>query len=120
MARLARRRSAERLALIGDAGGFIDSIAADGLSMAFNAALALGNVLPAVLAKDGTAASLAPYERAAHRLFRNYRIVTEGLLWTARHPRLRWHLIHFLARHQSVGDAMMSGAMRVMLASATT
>ena len=120
MARLALRRTAERLVLIGDAGGFIDSIAADGMSMAFNAALVLGETLPAVLAGGASLASLAPYERAARRLFRNYRVVTGSLLWIARHPRLRWHLIHYLARHQAVGDAMMSGAMRLMLASTPT
>ncbi len=117
MARRALRRSADRLVLIGDAGGFIDSIAADGLSMAFNSALVLGEMLPAILASDATVASLAPYERAARRLFRNYRVVTGGLLWIARHPRLRWNLVRYLARHQAVGDVMMSGAMRLMLAS---
>ena len=116
MARRATRRSADRMILIGDAAGFIDSIAADGLSMAFSSALVLGEALPAVLAAGATAASLAPYERAARGLFRNYQVVTSGLLWIARHARLRRHLIHFLARHQAVGDVMMSGAMRLMLA----
>jgi flavin-dependent dehydrogenase len=118
MARYASRRTCHRLALIGDAGGFVDSIAADGLSMAFNSALALGETLPGILARDATVASLAPYERAARRLFRNYQLVTNGLLWIARHPTLRRRLVRYLSQHQAVGDAMMSGAMRLMLASA--
>jgi flavin-dependent dehydrogenase len=116
MERLATRRTAERMLLIGDAGGFIDSIAADGLSMAFNEALVLREMLPEVLAADATVASLAGYERGARRLFRGYRIVTRSLLWIAHHPALRRRLIRYLARHQAVGDAMMSGAMRLMLA----
>lgn len=116
MEREASRRTAARLLLIGDAGGFIDSIAADGLSMAFNSALVLRDMLPAILAQDATAASLAGYERAARRLFRGYRLVTGTLLWIARHPPWRRRLIGYLSRHQAVGDAMMSGAMRLMLA----
>jgi flavin-dependent dehydrogenase len=117
MARRATRRSAERMVLIGDAAGFVDSIAADGLSVAFNSALVLGGTLPRVLAAGATTASLAGYERAARGLFRNYRVVTESLLWIARHPAFRRRVIRFLARNQTVGDAMMSGAMRLMLAS---
>ncbi len=116
MERLATRRTAERMLLIGDAGGFIDSIAADGLSMAFNAALVLREMLPEILAADATVASLAGYERGARRLFRGYRVVTRTLLWIAHRPAVRRRLIRYLARHQAVGDAMMSGAMRLMLA----
>jgi flavin-dependent dehydrogenase len=116
MERRARRRTCERMLLIGDAGGFIDSIAADGLSMTFNSALVLREMLPAILAADATVGSLAGYERGARRLFRGYQLVTGTLLWIARHPTLRRRLICFLAGHQAVGDAMMSGAMRLMLA----
>ncbi len=117
MHRLASRRTCERMLLIGDAGGFIDSIAADGLSMTFNSALVLRELLPGILANEASVASLAGYERGARRLFRSYRLVTGSLLWIARHPSWRRRLIRYLARHQAVGDAMMSGAMRLMLAS---
>lgn len=117
MHRLASRRICERMLLIGDAGGFIDSIAADGLSMTFNAALVLRELLPDILAQEASVASLAGYERGARRLFRSYWLVTSSLLWIARHPAWRRRLIRYLARHQAVGDAMMSGAMRLMLAS---
>ena len=116
MERLATRRTAERMLLIGDAGGFIDSIAADGLSMAFNEALVLREMLPEILAADATVLSLAGYEHGARRLFRGYRVVTRTLLWIAHRPAVRRRLIRYLARHQAVGDAMMSGAMRLMLA----
>jgi flavin-dependent dehydrogenase len=117
MARGASRRTCERMVLIGDAGGFVDSIAADGLSMAFNSALVLGENLSSILARDATVASLAAYERAARRLFRNYQLVTSSILWISRHPGLRRRLIRYLSQHQAIGDVMMSGAMRLMLAS---
>lgn len=116
MERRATRRTCERLLLIGDAGGFIDSIAADGLAMAFNSALVLREALPTILARQSTAASLAGYERAARRLFRGYHGVTGSLLWIARHPRVRRPLVRYLGRHEAIGDAVMSGAMRLMLA----
>jgi len=118
MACRAARRTAERLVLLGDAAGFIDSISADGLSIAFNSAVVLGEHLPGVLAGDATVASLQPYERAARGLFRSYWAVTNGLLWVARHPQLRGALIHYLARHPDVCQAMMGGAMNLMLATA--
>jgi flavin-dependent dehydrogenase len=116
MAQRARRRTDERLVLIGDAAGFVDSIAADGLSVAFNSALVLGDRLPGILTAGATRASLAAYERAARRLFVGYWAVTNGLLWIARHPGVRRKLIRYLAAHRGVGDAMISGAMRLMLA----
>ena len=118
MARAALRRTSERLVLLGDAAGFVDSIAADGLAVAFNTALVLGARLPAILEQGGTLASLDAYERAARRLFWNYWAVTNGLLWIARHPAVRGALIRYLGRHRVVGEAMMSGAMRLMLATA--
>ncbi len=114
----ARRRTSERMVLVGDAAGFIDSIAADGLSVAFNSALVLGEALPTILNQDATLASLASYERLAARLFWKYRAVTSSLLFIARHPGMRGVLIRYLSRHQAVGDVVMTGAMRLMLASA--
>lgn len=79
MGRAATRRTLERLVLMGDAAGFVDSISGEGLSIAFNSALMLGKHLPEVLARGATRKSLAGYERAARRLFRGYWIVTNGL-----------------------------------------
>ena len=115
MACRATRRTADRLVLLGDAAGFIDSISADGLSIAFNSALLLGACLPEILAADASRESLAPYEREASRLFRSYWIVTNGLLWIARHQTIRRALIHRLQRHPRVCRAMMDGAIKLML-----
>jgi flavin-dependent dehydrogenase len=120
MGRSVVRRTADRLVLVGDAAGFVDSISADGLSIAFNSAILLGRELPGAIARGATAASFARYERAARALFRSYWAVTNGLLWIARHPRFRSALIHRLERHPAVCEAMMGGAMKLMLAAAPT
>ncbi len=111
----ATRRSANRLVLIGDAAGFVDSISADGLSIAFNSALLFGHELPEALARGATEPSFAGYERGEQRLFRSYWALTNGLLWIARHPRFRRSLIHVLGRYPFLNRAMMDGAMRLTL-----
>ena len=115
MARAALRRTSDRLVLMGDAAGFVDSISGDGLSIAFNSALILGKHLPQVLARGASRKSLAAYDRAARQLFRSYWIVTSGLLWLARHPAARMRTIHYLSRHQRVFSAAMGTAMTMMV-----
>lgn len=111
-------RTRDRMVLIGDAAGFIDSISADGLSIAFNCALALGRHLPAIMEGDASRESMRGYEREAKRLFRGYWIVTNSLLYIARHPRLRSAIIATLARNPRAFNALMSGAMRMMVSAA--
>jgi len=115
MARVATRRTSEGLVLMGDAAGFVDSISGDGLSVAFNSALTLGRHLPDVLAQRATQRSLAAYESAARRLFRGYWIVTNGLLWLARHPRTRKATIRYLSRNQRILGAVVNAAMTMMI-----
>ncbi len=54
MAQRARRRNANRIVLVGDAAGFVDSISGDGLSIAFNSALILGRHLKEILARGAS------------------------------------------------------------------
>jgi flavin-dependent dehydrogenase len=116
MARLAKRRTSDGLVLIGDAAGFVDSISGDGLSIAFNSALTLGAHLRCALAEGATVKSLAAYEAAASRLFRGYWIVTNGLLWLARHPRARAATVRFLSGRRRVLEVLMRSAMSMMMA----
>jgi len=115
MAQRARRRNADRIVLVGDAAGFVDSISGDGLSIAFNSALILGRHLGEILARGACRESMQPYEREARRLYRGYWFVTHGLLTIARHPRTRRVIINSLGRHPEVFQAIMGGAMRMML-----
>ena len=118
MARGATRRNSDRMVLVGDAAGFVDSISGDGLSIAFNSALILGKHLPEILKRDATRQSMEAYEREARRLYRGYWLVTNGLLMVARHPRARRTIINSLRRHPGIFRELMSGAMRMMISAA--
>jgi flavin-dependent dehydrogenase len=118
MARGATRRNSDRMVLVGDAAGFVDSISGDGLSIAFNSALILGKHLPEILKHDATRQSMQAYEREARRLYRGYWLVTNGLLMVARHPRARRTIINSLRRHPGMFRELMSGAMRMMISAA--
>jgi len=115
MAQRAKRRNSDRMVLVGDAAGFVDSISGDGLSIAFNSALILGKHLKRTLARGATHESMQAYEREARGLYRGYWLVTKGLLTIARHPRTRRVIINSLMRHPEVFRAMMGGAMRMMM-----
>ena len=114
MGRLVKRRTSNGLVLMGDAAGFVDSIAGDGLSIAFNSALVLGTHLPDVLKQGATRASLAGYEKAARRLFRGYWTVTNAMLWLARHPGVRGTTIRFLSKRARIIDKVVDVGMTMM------
>jgi flavin-dependent dehydrogenase len=118
MARAATRRNSDRMVLVGDAAGFVDSISGDGLSIAFNSALILGKHLPEILKRGATRDSMQAYEREARRVYRGYQLVTNGLLSIARHPRARRTIVNSLMRHPWAFSALMSGAMRMMVSAA--
>ena len=118
MARASTRRNGDRMVLVGDAAGFVDSISGDGLSIAFNSALILGKHLPEILKHGATRESMQAYEREARRVYRGYWFVTKGLLVIARHPRARRTIINSLMRHPRAFTALMSSAMRMMVSAA--
>jgi flavin-dependent dehydrogenase len=114
MARAATRRNGDRIVLVGDAAGFVDSISGDGLSIAFNSALILGNHLREILRRGATRESMQAYERDARRVYRGYWFVTHGLLTIASHPRARRAVINSLMQHPRAFSMLMNGAMRMM------
>lgn len=118
MARGATRRNGNRIVLVGDAAGFVDSISGDGLSIAFNSALILGKHLREILQRGATRKSMQSYEREARSVYRGYWFVTNGLLMIARHPRARRTIINSLMRHPAAFQALMNGAMRMMVSAA--
>lgn len=79
-----------RLALVGDAAGYVDAITGEGLSVAFHQAAALGQALG-----DG---DLDSYRRRHREIVRLPDAMTELLLWVERHPRLRRRVVRALAR----------------------
>jgi 2-polyprenyl-6-methoxyphenol hydroxylase-like FAD-dependent oxidoreductase len=80
-----------RVALVGDAAGYVDAITGEGLTLGFSAAEAFAEI---VAQGDG----LAAYTRAHQRLFTGYARSAGALLWLSRHRRLRQGTVQLLAR----------------------
>lgn len=78
-----------RVALVGDAAGYVDALTGEGLALAFGQALRLG---PALAAGD-----LAGYARAARRDARVPETITRLALFAARRPALARRLVAALA-----------------------
>jgi menaquinone-9 beta-reductase len=85
----ARSAAAGRVALVGDAAGYVDAITGEGMAIAFEEASILG---PALARGD-----LAGYARASTRLRRVPELVTHLTLVLSRHPRLRRRAVAALA-----------------------
>ena len=94
----ARRLAAERFALLGDAGGYVDAITGEGLSVALVCAEALASCLPEVVRRDGDARAFGPYLAVARREFRHYAWTAKAVLGLARRPALRREVVGRLAR----------------------
>jgi 2-polyprenyl-6-methoxyphenol hydroxylase-like FAD-dependent oxidoreductase len=108
LARGAHRVVAERLALVGDAAGYVDAITGEGLSLSLVSAAALVGCLPEALRRRGAPHALAPYEETFARLFRRYAWSTGALLALARHPALRRPLLRALARRPRLFEATLA------------
>jgi flavin-dependent dehydrogenase len=85
----ARARVADRLVLLGDAGGYVDALTGEGLSLGLGCAEDLAGLLPDALARGADATALRPYEDAWARRFRPYAAWTRLLLALSRRPVLR-------------------------------
>ena len=111
LAQGARSRTADRFVLVGDAGGYLDAITGEGVSLAFAGAQALGAILPTALARGATRETLLPYERAIAREYRRYTMVCRSVLALARRPRLRRPVVRFLGSHRRLFDRLIALAL---------
>ncbi len=84
----ARARHAQRLALIGDAAGYVDAITGQGLSLAFAASALLFEALPRDLAQD-LAPALRNYDRQVQSKWLRYALPAHALVALSRRPGLR-------------------------------
>lgn len=84
-------RASDRLALVGDAAGYVDAITGQGLSLAFLGAEKLIRALPAKLDGDDAALNeaLRNYDRSLRSAWRSYALPARALLALARRPKLR-------------------------------
>ncbi len=92
--------TAGRVALIGDASGYLDPITGEGLGLAFRQALAL-----AAAAESG---DLSSYSRAHARIVAPHERLTTWLLRLQRRPLLRGRAIHALARAPGLFSRILS------------
>ena len=91
----ARRVRRGRLALVGDAAGFLDAITGEGVALGFSGAREVARALASGRGLDG-------YERAYRRLRRRHVVVTEFLLVLAARPWLRRRVIGALSRRPGI------------------
>jgi flavin-dependent dehydrogenase len=94
-----RRVTAGRLALVGDASGYVDAITGEGIAMAFECGKALARSL-----KEG---GLRSYERAHRRAMRRYRVPTELVLALSAFPSLRRGVVSALARRSLLFESLL-------------
>ncbi len=95
-----------RLALIGDAAGYVDAITGEGLSIAFHQARALAEAFKA--------ADLGHYARQHRRIVALPDAMTRLLLFVERRPALRRRVVRALAREPQVFSRLLGVHCRAM------
>lgn len=94
----ARSRVSDRAILVGDAGGYLDPITGEGISLALQAAYWAAEVVDDALRRDDlSAARLRPYHTRLERAFGHSKILTRAVLSLVRHKRLAAFLVRRLA-----------------------
>ncbi len=96
----ARAVTRGRLALIGDAAGYVDAITGEGLSIAFHQSRALAEAL--------AAGDLRSYARQHRRIVALPVAMTRLLLFVERRPALRRRVIRALAREPAVFSRLLA------------
>ncbi len=99
-----RRRVARivsgRIALVGDASGYVDAITGDGVALAFECAHSLASSL--------ASGDLDPYVEAHRRAARRYRVMAETVLLLSSYPRLRARVLAALAANPDLFERLVS------------
>ena len=98
-ARSAVSRRGGRVALVGDAAGYVDAVTGEGLAIAFREALALA---PALAAGD-----LARYRNASKRIRRVPEAITRLVVALARRPRLGARAVAALGRDPALFERLL-------------
>ena len=110
LGRNASARIADRLVLAGDAGGYVDAITGEGVSLALQEAVLLGALLPDALSRGATREALLPWDRAVRARHLRHAAVTRFVLGMARRPPLRRTAVALLGRAPRLFDALVAGA----------
>ena len=99
-----------RVALVGDAAGYLDAITGEGLGLAFQQAEALADAL--------AAGDLRPYAAACRQLARLADGFTHLLLFCERRPRLRRRVVRELGRRPELFSRLLGAHARQLPARA--
>lgn len=110
--RAATAQTADGIVLMGDAAGYLDAMTGEGLSLAFEQALAFeASVVPLLTSGDRKlvpVAALRGYQRRYRAIVRSYYFTTSLVLWLSRHPRLFARVLRGLAFRPAVFRHMLS------------
>jgi 2-polyprenyl-6-methoxyphenol hydroxylase-like FAD-dependent oxidoreductase len=108
LAQAARARFAHRLALVGDAAGYVDAITGQGLTLALLSAERLVAALPAKLDDAASLwAALRRYDASLRGEWLRYALPARSLLALARRPGLRQRGVRLCARHPALFAALL-------------
>ena len=107
LSRRVKARTAPRLALVGDAAGYVDAITGQGLSLAFTSAERLVRALPRDLREPGLTRALRSYDAALRSEWLRYALPARALLGLARRPGLRRRALQVLQRHPAWFGALL-------------
>jgi flavin-dependent dehydrogenase len=100
MRRRMRSVASPRVALVGDASGYVDALTGDGVALAFECARALVSSL--------VAGSLAGYDKGHRRTTRRYRVMTELALILTRRPLARRVVVASLGTYPRLFESLLS------------
>jgi flavin-dependent dehydrogenase len=108
LAQVARARFAQRLALVGDAAGYVDAITGQGLTLALLSAERLVAALPRNLA-DGDALwrALRRYDASLRGEWIRYALPARSLLALARRPEWRKRGVRLCSQHPALFAALL-------------
>jgi menaquinone-9 beta-reductase len=95
----AMSRVADRAVLVGDAGGYLDPVTGEGISLALQSAHWAAAIVDEALRRDDlSAARLQPYQAQVEAALRHYKWLTRAVLRLIRHERLAAFIVRRLAR----------------------
>jgi flavin-dependent dehydrogenase len=84
--------------LVGDAGGYLDPVTGEGISLALQGACWAAEVIDDALRSDDlSAARLRPYHARLEGALRHYKVLTRAVLRLVRHDRLAALVVRRLA-----------------------
>ncbi len=105
----ARTRVAARAILVGDAGGYLDPITGEGISLALQSAYWAAEVVDDALRRDDlSAARLRPYHKRLEQTFGHAKLLTRAVLSLVRHERLAAWVVRRLACRPELYSSLLA------------